>query len=64
MELFLLLGRELEVEKDPGFVEMLESVKKDIIRRFAIDRVMKDVKVTPEEIAEFYEKNTEKFYRS
>lgn len=61
MELFLLLGRELEVEKDPGFVEMLESVKKDIIRRFAIDRVMKDVKVTPEEIAEFYEKNTENF---
>jgi peptidyl-prolyl cis-trans isomerase C len=61
MELFLLLGRELEVEKDPGFVEMLENVKKDIIRRFAVDRVMKDVKVTPEEIAEFYEKNTENF---
>lgn len=61
MELFLLLGRELEVEKDPGFVEMLEGVKKDIIRRFAIDRVMKDVKVTPEDIAGYYEKNTEHF---
>jgi peptidyl-prolyl cis-trans isomerase C len=61
MELFLLLGRELEVEKDPGFVEMLESVKEDIIRKFAVDRVMKDVKVTPEEIAEYYEKNREQF---
>lgn len=61
MELFLLLGKELEVEKDPGFAEMLESVKKDIIRRFAVDRVMKDVKVTPEEIAEYYEKNKEQF---
>ncbi|HPF86236.1 MAG TPA: peptidylprolyl isomerase, partial [Aminivibrio sp.] len=61
MELFHLLGKELEVEKDPGFAEMLESVKEDIIRRFAVDRVMKDVKVTPEDIAGYYEKNREHF---
>lgn len=61
MELFLLLGVELDVEKDPEFVKTLESVKKDIIRRFAIERVLKDVKVTPEEVAEYYEKNQEQF---
>ena len=61
MELFLILGRELEVEKDPGFAEMLESVREDIIRRFAIERVLKDVKVTSEDVAAYYEKNPEQF---
>lgn len=61
MELFLLLGEELEVEKDPAFVAMMEGMKKDVIRRFAIDHIMKDVKVSPEEVAEFYEAHKDQF---
>jgi peptidyl-prolyl cis-trans isomerase C len=61
MELLLLLGSELEVEKTPEFAAMMDDLKKDVIRRLAIDAVMKDVKVAPEEAAEYYEKNKDRF---
>lgn len=61
MELLLLLGTELEVEKDPEFAVTLDALKKDVIRKMAIDRIMEAVEVTPEETAEFYEKNKDNF---
>ena len=61
MELLLLLGSELEVEKTPEFAAMMDDLRKDVIRRLAIDAVMKDVKVAPEEAAEYYEKNKDRF---
>jgi peptidyl-prolyl cis-trans isomerase C len=61
MELLLLLGGELEVEKTPEFAAMMDDLKKDVVRRLAIDAVMKDVKVGREEAAEYYEKNRDRF---
>lgn len=61
MELLLLLGSELEVEKTPEFAAMMDDLRKDVLRRLAIDAVMKDVKVAPEEAAEYYEKNKDRF---
>jgi len=61
VELFSLLGAELEVEKDKEFIEMMEKVRKDIVRQFAVDAIMKDVSVSDEEIAEEYEKNKDRF---
>ena len=61
MELFSLLGAELQVEKDPKFIETMEEVKKDVTRQFAVEAIMKDVAVSDEELNEYYEKNKENF---
>ena len=61
MELFSLLGAELGVEKDPKFIETMNEVRKDVTRQFAVEAIMKDVAVSDEEIAEFYEKHKENF---
>jgi len=61
MELFSLLGAELEVEKDPKFIETMAEVKKDVTRQFAVEAIMKDVAVSDEELDEYYEKNKENF---
>jgi len=61
MELFSLLGAELAVEKDPKFIETMNEVRKDVTRQFAVEAIMKDVAVSDEEIAEFYEKHKENF---
>ena len=61
MELFSLLGAELAVEKDPKFIETMNEVRKDVTRQFAVEAIMKDVAVTDEEIAAYYEKNKENF---
>lgn len=61
MELLLLLGGELEVEKTPEFAAMMDDLRKDVVRRLAVDSILKDVAVTPEETAEYYEKNKDRF---
>lgn len=61
MELLLLLGGELEVEKTPEFAAMMDDLRKDVVRRLAVDSILKNVAVTPEETAEYYEKNKDRF---
>ncbi len=61
VELFALLGAELEVEKDAEFINMMERIRKDIVRQFAVDAIMKDVSVSDEEVAAGYEKRKDTF---
>lgn len=61
VELFALLGAELEVEKDAEYINMMERIRKDIVRQFAVDAIMKDVSVSDEEVAAEYEKRKDSF---
>lgn len=61
MELFYLYGQEHKVSANPEFERNLESLKKDLTRKFAIDVLLEGVTVTDEEVAEYYEKNKDKF---
>lgn len=61
MELFSLLGAELDVENDPKFIKTMSEIRKDVMRQFAVEAIMKDVAVADEEVVAYYEKNKEKF---
>ncbi|MDI9370102.1 MAG: peptidylprolyl isomerase [Synergistaceae bacterium] len=61
VELFALLGDELEVEKDPEFIDMMSRIRKDIVRQFAVDAIIKDVSVSDEEVAAEYEEKKDNF---
>jgi peptidyl-prolyl cis-trans isomerase C len=61
MELFYLLGLDLGLEKDPQFIRTMEGVRKDVMRQFAVEALLRDVTVSGAEIADYYEKNKESF---
>ncbi len=61
MELFYRYGQEQKVSANPEFERNLESLKKDLTRKFAIDNLLGGVTVTDEEVAAYYEKNKDKF---
>ena len=61
MELFYRYGQQQKVSANPEFERNLESLKKDLTRKFAIDTLLGDVTVTDEEVAAYYEKNKDKF---
>lgn len=61
MELFYRYGQEQKVSANPEFERNLESLKKDLTRKFAIDNLLAGVTVTEEEVAAYYEKNKDKF---
>ena len=61
MELFYRYGQQQKVSANPEFERNLESLKKDLTRKFAIDNLLGGVTVTDEEVAAYYEKNKDKF---
>ena len=61
MELFYRYGQQQKVSANPEFERNLESLKKDLTRKFAIDTLLAGVTVTDEEVAAYYEKNKDKF---
>lgn len=61
LEVFARRGEELGVEKDPDFVKSMEGIRKELLRRFAVDKTLKDVTVTDQEVKEYYDKNKDRF---
>lgn len=61
LEVFALRGEEMGLDKDPEFAESMENVRKELLRRFVVDRVLKEVTVTDEEVREYYDKQKTQF---
>lgn len=55
------LGEELKLDETEEFKKVYENAKKEILAQMAINETLKDIKVTEEEIMEFYGANAQQF---
>lgn len=60
---FTKYGEELKLDETEEFKRVLENAKKELLAQMAISHIMKDVKVTEEEIKVFYEENPHHFQK-
>ena len=60
-ELFLQDARKSMLEYDPAFKAQLQQVKDELLYQFAVTKTLERVKVTEEEIQNFYTENPEEF---
>jgi peptidyl-prolyl cis-trans isomerase C len=50
-----------EIEKDENYITRLEAAKKEILTQIAINHILEDVKVTDEEVKDYYGANNNYF---
>ena len=60
-ELVLTDARKNLLEHDAEFKEELEKLKNELLVNFYVDKILRDVKVTPEEIRAYYDGHPEEF---
>ncbi len=61
--LILASARRELVEFDPEFKNQLAILKDELLTKFQINKILKDVKVTEEEVKKYFEENQEQFNR-
>ena len=59
--LFLADARKSMMEYDPAFKAQLAQMKDELLYQFAVTKTLEKVKVTEEEIQQFYQENPEQF---
>ena len=59
--LFLLDAQRNLMEREPAFKEQLAAVKEQLLMEYAIEKAIKDVKLTEDEVRRYYDENTEQF---
>lgn len=62
-ELFYLAAKEEELHNDENFKNEMRRIEENMLKQFAINKVLASVKLTDEEIANFYEANKERFVK-
>ena len=60
-ELFYLDAVENKLDQDENFVKEMELIKQNMIKQYAINKIIADVKVDDQEKIEYYEANKEQF---
>lgn len=60
-ELLYLEAKKLEMDKEEEFTNELKKVEKNVLKQYAINKLMKEIEVKDEEVKDFYEKNKEMF---
>lgn len=61
MILFAEDAKEQKLDETEEYNKLLENAKRDILAQLAVDKVVKAVEVTDDEIKSFYDKNTDSF---
>lgn len=61
LHMFAQLGEDNKLEETEEFKKILESARRDILAQLAMRDVLKDVKVSDEEIRDYYEANGKQF---
>lgn len=62
-ELLFLEAKKIGMDKEEEFVNELDKVFKNVLKQFAINKLMKTVNITDEDIKNFYESNKEMFVK-
>ncbi len=60
---FSKYGEELKLDETDEFKKIVENAKKEILAQMAIGEIMKNVKVSEEEVTAFYEENPHHFQK-
>ena|SRR3712207_951242 len=60
-ELFYLDAVENKLDQDENFLKEMELIKQNMIKQYAINKIIADVKVDDQEKIEYYEANKEQF---
>lgn len=60
-ELFYLEAVETGLDKDELFIEEAKRMQDNILKQFAIHKVLKDITVSEDEVLEYYNSNSEMF---
>ncbi|MBE6732261.1 MAG: peptidylprolyl isomerase [Ruminococcaceae bacterium] len=61
IHLYAMMGQELKLDETEEYKKIMESAKRDILSQLAMNEVLKNIKVTDEEIKEFYDNNPQHF---
>ena len=61
LHLFAQAGEDAKLEETEEFAKILENAKRDILAQLAMRETLKDVTVTDEEVAAYYEENKQQF---
>ena len=59
--LFLLDAQRNLMEREPAFKEQLAAVKEQLLMEYAIEKAIKDVRLTEEEVRRYYDEHPEMF---
>ncbi|GAA0696873.1 peptidylprolyl isomerase [Paraclostridium ghonii] len=62
-ELFYLEAKEENLHKDENFKTEVKKMEEEILKIYAINKALKTVKLSDEEISKFYEDNKDKFIK-
>ena len=60
-ELFFLEAEKNKLENDEEFIKVMEEAKHSMLQRYAIQKLLEDIKVSQEEIQEYYNSNKNEF---
>ncbi|MTI67068.1 MAG: peptidylprolyl isomerase [Firmicutes bacterium] len=60
-ELFYLDAKKKDLDKEEDYKKELEKTKENLLKQYAIRKLLSDAKVTEQEVTDYYEENKEKF---
>lgn len=60
-ELFYLEAEKNNLEQDEEFIKIMEEAKHNMLQRYAVQKLLEDIKVSQEEIKEYYNNNKNEF---
>lgn len=60
-ELIYSYAKDNGIEKDPAYISQVEAAKKEILTQTAINNILADIKVTDDEVKDYYEANQQYF---
>lgn len=60
-ELLSLDALSQDMDKEDGFVQILEEARKGLLQRYAVNKLFETIQVTDEEAKGYYEANTDQF---
>ena len=63
-ELFYLDGLDKNLDKDEFYLDELEKLKSTLLKQYAIGKVLGDLKISDQEIEDFYKKNQNQFIKA
>ncbi len=60
-ELAVMDAKKNLMDHDPQFKEELEKLKKELLANFYVDKILRDIKVSTEEMKQYYDQHSEEF---
>lgn len=60
-EIIYLDAQEKEMDKEEEYIKELDRLKEGLMKQFAVNKLLKDIKVTEDEVEQYYNDNKERF---